>query len=93
MEENKASPQAGRKLINCVDCGKPATYNRTRGNICWKCKDLRTKNSNRRSVKKPVRCPTCGCKLTIVPCIACEMGRNKPKSSSSSPGTGVQGNG
>lgn len=79
-----------RRRIKCFDCGKDCTYNRSRGNICWKCKELRSIKTTKRTLKEPIRCPTCGKKIIIVPCIACEMGRNQPKSSSS-PEKGVQG--
>ena len=68
------------KLINCIDCGKECTYNKNRGRVCWKCKDIRYSKRKNETVTEPQRCPTCGVKIVIVPCIACEMGKNLPKS-------------
>ena len=74
MEEDK-------KTIICIDCGKPAVYNRGRGKLCWKCKDLRGKKETQRNLSTPKRCPTCGHKITVVPCIACNLPTKKDSTS------------
>lgn len=77
--------QEGKKLehgvttILCQDCNKPCTYNRTRGQLCWRCKDARSKFRSPKTVQQPVRCPDCGKKIVIVPCLACKMEKSNAK--------------
>jgi DNA-directed RNA polymerase subunit RPC12/RpoP len=68
-----------QRMINCADCGKETTYNRNRGKICWKCKDIRYSKRTTETLTEPQRCPTCGKKIVIVPCIACNMVSNVKK--------------
>jgi hypothetical protein len=69
--------QEAKKTIICIDCGKPAIYNRSRGKLCWKCKELRGKKEIQSNLNAPKRCPTCGHKITVVPCIACSLPTKK----------------
>lgn len=63
------------RIVNCRVCNKPTKYKKCLGHICWKCKRNKEITGNK-NTQTPVRCPECGHKITIVPCIACNMQRN-----------------
>lgn len=66
MTEEKA------EFTTCRVCGKATRYKKCLGHICWKCKRNGPVTGTNKP-PKPVRCPECGHKITIVPCIACTM--------------------
>lgn len=66
-----------KRQVVCRVCNKLCTYNKTRGLLCWKCKDNLKSQSSFRNVSTPQRCPDCGHKITVVPCVACSGERNR----------------
>lgn len=69
MEEEKT------EFTTCRVCNKPTRYKKCLGHICWKCKRNRS-ITGVKNVATPVRCPDCGNKITIVPCVACSLERS-----------------
>lgn len=63
------------EFTTCKICHKKMTYRKALGHVCWKCKRLKRSNAVTQ-LKTPQRCPECGHKITIVPCVGCTMQRN-----------------